>query len=281
MAEAKLFLFHLLILLVGRGASGSSVAILSSPGSIDSRNPHVDLRIEQVRSSSLPHVHHHMDPSVIVFFFLEDLKQGNTLPIHFPKRGSNTSRMLPREEADSIPFSSRDLDYLLRLFSFRQGSPQAVAMEDTLRQCETRAIKGETKLCATSWESMLDFARTNLGRDLELKILSTIHLTRSNTLLQKYTVNGIDEITAGKMMACHTMPYPYGVLYCHYQKSPSKVFKVSLTGENGDKVEAVAVCHMDTSQWSHKHVAFEVLGIEPGSSPVCHFFPEDHFVMVA
>lgn len=76
------------------------------------------------------------------------------------------------------------------------------------------------------------------------------------------------------------MPYPYAVFYCHYQESESKVFRVSLTGENGDKVEAIGVCHIDTSQWSRNHVAFKVLGIKPGSTPVCHFFPEDNFVLV-
>ncbi|MCI83693.1 BURP domain-containing protein, partial [Trifolium medium] len=44
-------------------------------------------------------------------------------------------------------------------------------------------------------------------------------------------------------------------------------------GENGDMVEAMAVCHLDTSQWTPSHVSFQVLGVTPGSSSVCHFFP--------
>ncbi|KAL7118805.1 hypothetical protein ACP275_02G024300 [Erythranthe tilingii] len=236
-----------------------------------------DMRIEQVHS----HMHHHTDSSLIVFFFVEDLKQGNTIPIYFPRRESDSSpRVLSREEADLIPFSSQELDNLLHYFSFTQGSPQAIAIEDTLRQCETKHIKGETKTCATSLESMLDFAKGIFGSETEIKIVSTVHLTLSNTLLQKYKVIGIQEIPAPKTVACHTMPYPYAVYYCHYQESESKVFKVSLTGENGDKVEAIAVCHMDTSQWSRNHVAFKVLGITHGSHPVCHFFPADNFVWV-
>ncbi|PIN06748.1 hypothetical protein CDL12_20691 [Handroanthus impetiginosus] len=274
-------LLHLLILkgaCEGTGSMEMDGEILSSHRAHKHNTP-ADMRIKQVDSHSSSHMHH-MDSSLIVFFFVEDLKEGNTMPIYFPRRELQASHILSREEADSIPFSSQDLDNLLQFFSFSQGSPQAIAMKDTLRECETKPIKGETKFCATSLESMLDFTKTILGSQTEIKFLSTTHLTQSNTLLQKYTVMGFQEIPAPKMVACHTMPYAYAVFYCHYQKSKSRVFKVSLTGENGDKVEAIAVCHMDTSQWSHNHVSFQVLGIEPGSSPVCHFFPADNFVLV-
>ncbi|XP_057788390.1 BURP domain-containing protein BNM2C-like [Salvia miltiorrhiza] len=241
----------------------------------------MDMRIEQVHSAS-PHMHHHMDPTLVVFFFQEDLKVGNTIPIHFPSRDLNSvsARLLPKEEADSIPFSSHQLDHLLDLYSFPRGSPQATAMEDTLRQCETKPVKGETKTCPTSWDSMLDFATSILGSSNEIRVLATTHITRASGVLQKYTITGIEEYPASKVVACHTMPYPYVVFYCHYQESQSRVFRVSLTGENGDRVEAVAVCHMDTSQWSPNHVSFKVLGVEPGFSPVCHFFPADNFVVV-
>lgn len=77
------------------------------------------------------------------------------------------------------------------------------------------------------------------------------------------------------------MPYPYAVFYCHSQLlSENKLFQVSLGGPDGERVEAVAVCHMDTSRWDRDHVSFTVLGIEPGSSPVCHFFPVDSIVWV-
>ncbi|XVF01123.1 hypothetical protein REPUB_Repub04eG0061000 [Reevesia pubescens] len=224
----------------------------------------------------------HMDRSVMVFFTLNDLKVGKSMPIYFPKKDpSKSPHLLPREETDSIPFSLKQLPYLLQFFSFLQDSSQAKAMEDTLRQCETDAIKGETKFCATSLESMLDFARSLFGLNSPFKILTTAHLTKSSTRFQNYTIlERPEEISAPMMVACHTVPYPYAVLYCHSQETENKVFKVSLGGENGDKVEAVAVCHMDTSQWSRNHVSFRVLGIEPGTPGVCHFFPADNFVLI-
>ncbi|XP_059650008.1 BURP domain-containing protein BNM2A-like [Cornus florida] len=226
----------------------------------------------------------HMDPSLIVFFILDDLKVGKIMPIFFPNKDlSSSPHFLPKEEADSIPFSLQELPELLQLFSFSRGSPQAKAMEDTLRQCEIEPMKGEVKHCATSLESMLDFTRAIFGLESQFKVLSTTHLTKtnSNTLVQNYTVLEVPrEFSAPKMVACHTMPYSYAVFYCHSQVSESRVFQVSLGGENGDKVEAVAVCHLDTSQWSRNHVSFRVLGIEPGTSPVCHFFPWDNLVWV-
>ncbi|XP_028051992.1 BURP domain-containing protein BNM2A-like [Camellia sinensis] len=248
----------------------------------DHAHAHNEIHTDHIHDHSASHMDH-IDPSLIVFFFLEDLKVGKRIPIYFPKRDPSSSpHFLPKEESDSVPFSLEQLPNLLRIFSFPQGSPQAQAMESTLRQCEVKPIKGESKTCATSLESMLDFVRVMLGLESEFKVVSTIHFTESTTMLQNYTIlEDPLEISGPKMVACHTMPYPYAIFYCHYQESESKVFKVFLGGVNGDRVEAVAVCHIDTSQWSPGHVSFQVLGIEPGSFPVCHFFPSDNLVWIA
>ncbi|KAK6143472.1 hypothetical protein DH2020_023820 [Rehmannia glutinosa] len=278
----SLMLLHLLILLVILQGFCSGIESKEMAGEIPNRdhNSHANIHIEQVHS----HIHHHIDPSTIVFFLLEDLKQGNTIPIYFPNRelSDSFSHLLSKQAANSIPFTSQEIHNILQIFSFPQDSPQAIAIKDTLEECERKPITGETKICATSYESMLDFLQSIFGSKIQTKYFSTTHLTKSNNnaILQKYTIMGIHEISAPKIVACHTMPYPYAVFYCHYQESQSKVYKVLLSGENGDRVEAIAVCHMDTSHWGRNHVSFKVLGIEPGSSPVCHFFPADNFVWV-
>ncbi|KAK7310641.1 hypothetical protein RJT34_08263 [Clitoria ternatea] len=228
------------------------------------------------------HTHHmnHLAPSLMVFFTLKDLKAGKRMPIHFPKRDpANSPKLWPREEADSVPFSSNQLPYLLKLFSFSPHSPQATAMENTLRECESKPIKGEVKFCATSLESMLDFTHRILGLTSEIQSFATLHQTKSSVNFQNYTImETLMQIPAPKMVACHTMPYPYAVFYCHSQESGNRVYRVSLVGDNGDRVEAMVVCHLDTSQWAPNHVSFQVLGITPGSSSVCHFFPADHLI---
>ncbi|KAI5314245.1 hypothetical protein L3X38_043421 [Prunus dulcis] len=98
---------------------------------------------------------------------------------------------------------------------------------------------------------MLDFTRGGCGLDTPFSVVATTHLTNSTTNFQNYTIlEEPKEILAPKMVACHTM------------------------------VEAVAVCHLDTSQWSPNHASFSVLRTKPGASAVCHFFPADNLVWV-
>ncbi|XP_059314190.1 BURP domain protein USPL1-like [Lycium ferocissimum] len=244
-------------------------------------NKHQQGKTEKTHIHPSSHMDH-VDPSLRVFFLMDDLRIGKAITVSFPRRDlSSSPSFLPREEADSIPFSLKELPNLLQRFSFSKNSPQAKAIEDTLRECEVPPIKGETKYCASSSEAMLDFVQGIMGEKTQFKALSTTHLSNSTPLLQKYIILDAPlEVAAPKMVACHTMPYAYAVFYCHYTISKSKVFKVSLGGENGDKVEAIAVCHLDTSEWSPSHVSFQVLGILPGMSPICHFFPSDNLVWV-
>ncbi|XP_019166042.1 PREDICTED: BURP domain protein USPL1-like [Ipomoea nil] len=231
-----------------------------------------------------------MDPEVNIFFTPDDLKTGKTLQIFFAAVGdasASSPRLLSRADADSIPFSSAELPHLLDLFSFSPASPQARAMEETLGHCEFPAMKGETKFCATSLESLLDSVRGILGSGSRIRVVTTEFVTNRSAAaaaVRNYTIVGAPrEIPARKMVGCHSLPYPYAVFYCHSQEGDTtRVFKASLVSENGEeRAEAVAVCHMDTSRWNRDHVSFRVLGIRPGSSPVCHFFPPDNLVWVS
>ncbi|XP_042477206.1 BURP domain-containing protein BNM2C [Macadamia integrifolia] len=239
--------------------------------------------------SSTPHMDHMMmkDLAVKIFFSTNDFKLGKKMPLYFPSARDHpshpTSHFLSREEADSIPFSSTKLSDLLQIFSISKGSPQAEAIEKTLRECETKAVEGETKFCATSLESMLDFVHNILASSSSFNAMNTKIYRYSSqvAVLQNYTIDKVPiEIWVPKQVGCHPLSYPYAVFYCH-QTTNTKLYKVSLMGElSGEKVEAVAVCHMETSSWNPNHVSFKVLGIKPGDGPVCHFFPEGHLVWI-
>ncbi|KAJ6409720.1 hypothetical protein OIU84_009258 [Salix udensis] len=224
----------------------------------------------------------HTDPSDKIFFTIEDLKVGKKIPIYFSHRDpSNSPHLISREEADSIPFSLAKLPYLLDFFSFSRESPQAKAMEYTLTLCEVEPMEGETKVCATSLESMLDFARATFGLNTRVKALTTNHVRNQASPLQNYTLlEEPKEILAPKMIGCHTLPYPYVVYFCHSQEGENRLFEISLGGENGDRVQATGVCHMDTSKWDPDSPSFRVLKIKPGTGPVCHVFPADNIVWV-
>ncbi|XP_042979810.1 BURP domain-containing protein 9-like isoform X2 [Carya illinoinensis] len=241
------------------------------------------------KESGMEHENHmaakpssHMDRSEAFksgFFTMDDLFVGKTMPLRFPIQ--EFPHFLPREEADSIPFSMAQLSNVLQLYSIPPGSPSARAMENTLQQCESLPIKGEIKHCATSLESMLGFVHNIMGSWPNLDVLTITHPTVATVSTQNYSVLRIsEEIYAPKWVACHPLPYPYKVFYCHFIER-SKIFKVLLGGENEHKVEAVAVCHMDTSEWDPDHILFRQLGIKPGSSsPICHFLPVYHLVWV-
>ncbi|CAK9142986.1 unnamed protein product [Ilex paraguariensis] len=184
----------------------------------------------------------HMDPSLFVFFRMEDLKAGKKMVIYFPHLDlSKSPKFLPREKDDAIPFSSRELTNILQLFSFSQSSPQAEVMEDSLQHCEFKPIEGETKICATSLESMLDFVTSVLGLESQIEVLTITHLTsksKSNTLVQNYTVLAEPrEISVTNLVACHRLSYPYAVFNYHRTETKIRVFKILLAGdEDGAKV---------------------------------------------
>ncbi|XP_045819691.1 BURP domain-containing protein 12-like [Trifolium pratense] len=215
------------------------------------------------------------------FFNLDDLHVGNVMTLQFPVQ--EVSHFLSRKEADSPPLSMSQLQSVLQFFSISKDSPQAKYMKRTLEECEGETITGETKICASSLKSMLQFVDTIIGSDTKHNILTTSNPSPTATPLQKYTILEVSQdIYAPKWVACHPLPYPYAIYYCHYISTGTKVFKVSLIGdENGDKMEALGICHLDTSDWNPDHIIFKQLGIKAGkNTPVCHFFPVNHLLWV-
>ncbi|XVF67701.1 hypothetical protein PTKIN_Ptkin10aG0142800 [Pterospermum kingtungense] len=209
----------LLILLLIVQAPGNASGEIAGADNVKHAHGHMHMHMHT-------HIVSQISPSVTVFFLIKDLQVGKTMSIYFSHIDPSKSfHFLPKQQADSIPFSSKALPYLLHFFSFSPDSPQAIAMTDTLSQCEAE-VKAKPKS---------------------------------------------KEVTAPKMMACHNMPYAYAVYLCHAQKTETKVFKVLLEGESGEKVDAVFVCHMDTSKWDQSHVSFALLGVKPGVRRICHF----------
>ncbi|XXG47940.1 hypothetical protein AAC387_Pa02g2500 [Persea americana] len=217
----------------------------------------------------------HDDPNVALFFLEKDLHQGTKFNMFFPNSKSGP-KFLPRNVVDAIPFSSAKISETLKHFSIEPNSRDAQTMMKTIKECEEPAVKGETKYCATSLESMVDFAKSKLGTNI--KALATE--TKKEAPKQLYTIApGVHKKASRKSVACHIEAYVHAVYYCH-ETSDTTAYIVPLAGKNKVKVDAVAVCHKDTSQWNPKHMAFQKLKVKPGSVPICHFIPEDHIVWV-
>ena len=228
--------------------------------------------------------HNHAENAEIGLFTIDDLHAfyvGKKLPIFFPiKDHSLYPPFLPKEVAGTIPFSSSQVSTILQLFSVSPDSPKGKAVQDTLKKCEFEAAEGETKICATSLESLHGFLRKAFGPEVDFKFISTSHPTITTPILQNYTVlESPREIQSAKKVACHPLPYLYAIYFCHFDATETKAFKFPVIGDSGDKVDAIVVCHMDTSGWSSNHVAFRMIGIKHGNS-VCHVFAQGNIVWI-
>jgi len=215
------------------------------------------------------------DPNVVLFFLEKNLHHGTKLHLHFSQTSNAEATFLPRPLANSIPFSSNKVNDILHRFSIKAGSDEAQVVKNTISECERPIIRGEEKRCVTSLESMVDFATSKLGNNVGA--ISTI--VKKESEWQQYKIApGVKKLDE-KGVVCHKEKYPYAVFYCHKSDS-TKVYSVPLEGADGSRVKAVAVCHTDTSNWNPKHLAFQVLKVQPGTVPVCHFLPQDHVVFV-
>ncbi|KAJ0011037.1 hypothetical protein Pint_34615 [Pistacia integerrima] len=162
---------------------------------------------------------HHM-ASEFGLFRMNDLSLGKKMLIEFPQKVlSSSTRFLPREEADLIPFSLNQFPNILNIFSIPHDSPEAETIESTLRVCESEPLQGVSVFCATSLESMVDFAGNTLGT-YNLRAKTTNALTKSLTgRKQNYTISEVPkEVPVPMMVVCHMMSYPYVVYFCHNLK---------------------------------------------------------------
>ena len=205
--------------------------------------------------------------------FLEDvLIPGSTITPYI-QPATSRAPLLHREVADSIPMSTKNFTDILKMFA-----PASLAMADdiwsTLDLCENPryALKGEKRAWATSIESMVEFAISVLGTH-DVQAFSS-DVPAEGVTSRRYKVAAVRTLTdSGDTMTCHGVTFPYAVFYCH-AVNPTKVYMVTLESEDGGahKMEALAVCHLDTSQFDPKKMPQHV---KPGDAAVCHFISRD------
>ncbi|XP_047324976.1 BURP domain-containing protein 3-like [Impatiens glandulifera] len=219
----------------------------------------------------------HDNPDVALFFLEKDIRTGKKMNLQFTKT-TNDATFLPRQVADTTPFSSNKLPEILNQFSVKPESNEAKIIKKTIEECEEPGIKGEEKYCATSLESMIDFTTSKLGTT-RLNAVST-EADKGSEWKDEYAITQVQQVANKVAVVCHKQNYGYAVFYCH-KTDTARAYTVALRSvKSGAIVKAVAVCHKDTSGWNPKHLAFQVLKVKPGTVPICHFLPEDHIVWV-
>lgn len=223
-----------------------------------------------------------VEPGLTTFFQEKDLQHlGKTVTLRFLNPTRNKATLLPRHLVKSIPFSSNKLPEILSYFGVIPRSPVAETMKWTMKQCESPAIKGEEKYCATSLESLIDFAVSKLGKHVQVYATEAANETGDK---QEFTIDTTGVQCLGdRSIVCHKQNYAYGVFYCHkFDDASTRAYMVPLVGADGVmKARAVVVCHIDTTAWNPKHLAFLVLKIKPGNTiPVCHFLATNSLLWV-
>ncbi|KAH7677448.1 BURP domain-containing protein [Dioscorea alata] len=110
----------------------------------------------------------HDDPNIALFFLEKDLNPGSKFDLQFTKMTFG-SLFITHSQANTIPLSSNKLLEILTHF-------QRMVME-----CEVQAMKGESKFCAMSLESMMEFNMMSLeirdNGDAEMKRSYNVALT--------------------------------------------------------------------------------------------------------
>eukprot|EP01018_Ginkgo_biloba_P039395 Gb_01410 [translate_table: standard] len=213
------------------------------------------------------------------FFRQMLLVQGSSLPLPNLRDPMPRRAFLPRSLADALPFKSKELPQLMRAFRIPENSSMKGIMAKTLDECERAPVKGEMKRCVTSIEAMAEFAVSILGPKVE--VLTTSSTGGSGHTVQIGQVNAKDGGRVTRSVSCHQSVFPYMVYYCH-SVPLVKVYEAALMDASQKmKVnDGVAICHLDTSQWSAKHAAFLSLGSKPGKIEVCHWIFENDLIWV-
>ncbi|XP_012090068.1 BURP domain-containing protein 5 [Jatropha curcas] len=220
------------------------------------------------------HKHNLNLPNSTGFFVYNDLHVGQKMRLHITK-STNKARILPRQVADSIPFSVDHLPAILQRFSVKPESPQAKFIKQTIKDCESSGIKGEDRYCATSLESLVDFTVKHVGDNAQI-LFNEIDEQRRE---QEYTITDV-KLIGENHVVCHKQKYPYAVYFCHALNG-TKVYIAGLVGGDGIKAKGVVACHSDTSAWNPGHLAFLLLNMKPGDGTVCHFIKSDTIAVVS
>ncbi|KAK9750619.1 hypothetical protein RND81_02G208800 [Saponaria officinalis] len=210
-----------------------------------------------------------------VYFVENDLtRPGKTLKLNFMKV-EDDAKFIPTEVDESIPFTSTKFPEILSIFSLKPNSTSAEIMEETIKACETKAMSDEMKFCATTLEKMVDYVTSNVGN----QNVTTFEGHVDENVQNVHKIVDAKKVRSNKSMVCHKMGYPYSVFYCHNLQQ-TNLYEISMVDPKGTKVNAVGVCHKDTSSWSRQHISFQILKVAPGS-PVCHFLNERSIAFVS
>ncbi|GMI84153.1 hypothetical protein HRI_002084600 [Hibiscus trionum] len=211
-----------------------------------------------------------------IFFLENQLRPGRTLKVNEIFKTRNKASFLPRQIAESIPFSSRKFPEIFKYFSLEPKSNEASLIKETIRNCEIPDMKGEQRYCATSLESLIDWTVSKLGKNIQV-LSNNVEKETENRV---FAIAGEAKKVGETEMVCHKLKYAYAVFLCHSIEKTTAYTVPLVSADGSTKAKILAICHKDTSAWSPDHIAFQILKVKPGTVPICHFLTKETLVWV-
>ncbi|KAK7386843.1 hypothetical protein VNO78_27181 [Psophocarpus tetragonolobus] len=177
-----------------------------------------------------------------ILFYKEDLHLGKTMKVQFYK-----------SEAPPLSVS-------LWQKEIKDPEKEVLTFADVCMRNDE--AKGEHRFCATSLGSLMGFAISKMGKNIQA--LSSLFVNKQ----EEYTVEGVQNL-GDKAVTCHRLNFQKVAFYCH-EVHQTTSFMVQLVAADGTKTQTLVVCHSDTSSMNHQLLQ-HLMGVHPQTKPVCHF----------
>ncbi|KAF7104911.1 hypothetical protein CFC21_105770 [Triticum aestivum] len=188
-----------------------------SYGSVEEKDEQSHILNQVKGEGSHHHVHAHSyknKKEADVFFFHDMLRPGSLVTPTIPPTTSMPA-LLPRDIADSIPFSTEHLSDIITMFA-----PASLTMTReirwTMETCEhPRTLPGQKAGCATSLESLAELPASLLGRS-NVRAFSAVDLPMDDpgkpALRGRYKVTAARKLSgsSSEVVTCHDLTFPYG-----------------------------------------------------------------------
>lgn len=217
------------------------------------------------------------------FFLEENLVAGGEMQLSENLHDPIPNRpFLPHVVAQSLPpLAAANLPKLRQTFNIADMTTMATMMGTAAYLCENPALPGEAKDCPISLAAMGQFVLSQLGSEVE-SLYTTGAPNKAPTEKSPVKIEAVTKRSLAEgehIIICHTIMFPSALYYCHHVTG-TKVVEASLRAQDNSIINAVGICHLDTSLWASEHPAFTALRIHRGAE-ACHWITQNDVVWVS
>ncbi|MCH82108.1 polygalacturonase non-catalytic subunit AroGP2-like, partial [Trifolium medium] len=149
-----------------------------------------------------------------IFFRERQIKEGTIMMMGDIQDMTLKRYFLPRSLASKLPFSSSKMGEMKKMWNkvFDEKTLDKMIKYSTY-ECQRKAARDETKLCANSIEDIIDFSKSLLGPNITVRTTENGNGAMENILLGH--IKAINGGNVSRSLTCHAYLFPYMMYYCH------------------------------------------------------------------